>query len=280
MKTLRQRAKGRNVVYLQRRLQRHGYQVVADGAFGRLTLQAVEQFQAAHGLKVDGVVGPRTWDYLQVERRDRPNMVDEITDLRDRVERYFGPYESDMQPHDALRFRVLQQAISDIGLREQPDGSNSGLKLYHLLHDNEGRTYWEYVGVKEGTPAPPWCAIACSSWIRIAHGPNNPNVPWEETPMGAWFGAVAQFENWTKKKEQVRWLDKADIFEPGAVFVMSRDGSDSDPSQAIRAGHCGLVIEDLDNGYVITVEGNVTNAVVWRKRKKSTLRGAVVWWNG
>lgn len=38
--------------------------VFSDGVFGALTEQAVKQYQAANGLKVDGVVGDKTWAKL------------------------------------------------------------------------------------------------------------------------------------------------------------------------------------------------------------------------
>ena len=57
-------ASGPEVVHLQRLLGVH-----ADGDFGPATLWAVRRFQAAHGLLVDGQVGPHTWAALEAEWR-------------------------------------------------------------------------------------------------------------------------------------------------------------------------------------------------------------------
>jgi peptidoglycan hydrolase-like protein with peptidoglycan-binding domain len=62
---LRLGAKGPAVVALQDALRAHGFDPGAsDGDFGPRTLTAVRRFQAARGLVVDGVVGPRTWAAL------------------------------------------------------------------------------------------------------------------------------------------------------------------------------------------------------------------------
>ena len=50
---------------LQRRLRRDGYSPgPIDGRYGPRTERAVTRFQAAHGLKVDGIAGPRTFREL------------------------------------------------------------------------------------------------------------------------------------------------------------------------------------------------------------------------
>ncbi|KAA0221859.1 hypothetical protein EDS67_27715 [candidate division KSB1 bacterium] len=58
--------RGDDVQALQQRLLDLGYTMVgiADGYFGRATDSAVRSYQQAHGLVVDGVVGPRTWAAL------------------------------------------------------------------------------------------------------------------------------------------------------------------------------------------------------------------------
>ena len=53
--TYKQGSRGEVVKRIQRALK-----VFPDGIFGELTCEAVKQFQATHGLTVDGIVGPAT----------------------------------------------------------------------------------------------------------------------------------------------------------------------------------------------------------------------------
>jgi hypothetical protein len=52
------------VVWAQEHLITAGFKIGVDGGFGATTHTAVEHFQLAHGLVVDGVVGPETWQAL------------------------------------------------------------------------------------------------------------------------------------------------------------------------------------------------------------------------
>jgi len=63
---LRTGSKGPEVAELQRRLNQAGETLGVDGEFGSATNDAVRRFQGAHGLEVDGVVGPSTWGALTV----------------------------------------------------------------------------------------------------------------------------------------------------------------------------------------------------------------------
>lgn len=61
-----------NVLDLQRRLIALGYNPgPADGVIGPKTKRAIELFQIAEGLTVDGIAGPKTWARL-MEKADAP----------------------------------------------------------------------------------------------------------------------------------------------------------------------------------------------------------------
>jgi hypothetical protein len=63
---VRQGSRGSDVAELQRRLNDQGFELTADGIFGRRTDAAVRAFQQQNALDVDGIVGPLTWSALGV----------------------------------------------------------------------------------------------------------------------------------------------------------------------------------------------------------------------
>jgi hypothetical protein len=64
MPTLSKGAAGDLVVWAQEHLLSAGENLTVDGGFGKQTLAAVENFQLAHGLTVDGLIGTATWTAL------------------------------------------------------------------------------------------------------------------------------------------------------------------------------------------------------------------------
>ena len=61
---LKQGSQGHPVPALQYLLRDRGHHVTVDGIFGPKTEAAVEQFQIADQLRVDGIAGPQTWGAL------------------------------------------------------------------------------------------------------------------------------------------------------------------------------------------------------------------------
>ncbi|HEX8978036.1 MAG TPA: peptidoglycan-binding domain-containing protein [Solirubrobacteraceae bacterium] len=62
--TIRNGDVGDLVVWAQEHLLSAGYALAVDGGFGATTQLAVEDFQVAHGLTPDGVIGTQTWAAL------------------------------------------------------------------------------------------------------------------------------------------------------------------------------------------------------------------------
>lgn len=56
---------GEAVEELQLILRAHGFSLRVDGVFGWITETAVKEFQQQHHLRLNGVVGPRTWAALK-----------------------------------------------------------------------------------------------------------------------------------------------------------------------------------------------------------------------
>ena len=90
-----------NVAEIQQRLKALGiYKSVIDGKHGPLTIAAIRGFQRVHGLKVDGLVGPKTLAELSPAAVPGPDLEPEARDLDPRparwprqrdVEKVFGP---------------------------------------------------------------------------------------------------------------------------------------------------------------------------------------------
>jgi peptidoglycan hydrolase-like protein with peptidoglycan-binding domain len=70
-------AQGERVVAIQYLLQNKGYNLRADGVYGRITTRDVRRFQHLHGLRTSGVVSSSTWNRLIVtlRRGDRGSAV-------------------------------------------------------------------------------------------------------------------------------------------------------------------------------------------------------------
>lgn len=127
-----------------------------------------------------------------------------------------------------LAERSLQIAISQLGVSEQPKGSNSGPEV---------NQYLKSVGLGKGYA---WCMAFVYWCVNKAAGEMGIQNPLVKTG-----GVLHQFNHTTLRKLPNR---SAGV-KPGDIFIMQfGDGT----------GHTGFV-EKVENGIVTTIEGNTND---------------------
>lgn len=215
---------------LQQALIEAGYPIdpseASSSYFGPSTKNAVEAFQHAHVgpdghvLAEDGIVGPATSWALEHQNGGGTPIAT-------------APGWRRAQEEPAPVRNVLARAIAEIGVREEPDGSNRGPRVDLYTAPNFGE---------------PWCADFVSWAWNCADG---------GSPFGHIRG-VYTIEDWARKHGRIV-VDP----QPGDLFLILRP-----PSH----GHTGLVVSVSDDGRAIsTVEGNAGNAVRGLVRERSTI---------
>jgi len=210
-----------NVRAIQKRLTELGCgPVEEDGVFGAGTMEAVELFQVraidVHGqpLTIDGRVGPATWAALFG--------VATVAPVAD--------------PPSFLAAAVLGVAGKEIGVLEDPLGSNSGPRVNQYLESvgDTGGLSWCAAFVY-------WCFQEASVTLKV------PN------PATRTAGALDVWnEAGTRGIRRIAAEDAADhpgLVQPGMVFVIATGGGH---------GHVGLV-EKVDGVVLTTIEGNTNN---------------------
>ena len=237
MHTLKRGDHGPEVVKLQQILAEEGFLTGAcDGVFGKLTHEAVSYFQDTHvgpdggHLADDGVVGPKTWWALEnatapVQRSQAP-----------------GKIPAGLSPQ---RQKLLEVALAEEGVREDPNGSNRGPRIDEFIS-------WE--GHAAGEKGPPWCCFFWSWAVKQALG---------TYPFGRRLARC--YDAAAKAMELGQWRDKGSSYIPlpGDAFVcLPRDEGGK---LVDGAGHIGLVLRvEVRDGQAVrfnTVEGNCGNAV-------------------
>lgn len=243
MELLKQGDAGPLVGRLQQALVEAGRAVsqleLSASTFGPSTRAAVEAEQAAAGLAVDGVAGPQTWAALS---GGAPGLAGYVA---------LGWRWS---PDDAgdSELLVVRAAVDELGVREDPPGSNAGPVL-------------KYGGSPPGSPGfpgavgEPWCACFVSwCWARATGG----------SPFG-FLESAYKIWDWGRRNQKLV-ADGARLL-PGDVFVILRQdmhghvGLVSAPSPAVS----GALAAGAD--LVSTVEGNSRDAVRGLVRARGSL---------
>lgn len=206
------------VTAIQQRLNDKGCGPIdIDGQYGQDTFGAVELFQVRfvdqnkNPLTVDGEVGPLTWEALFGE----------------------DTVPSSGETESPLLTKVLGIAASQVGVREEPLGSNSGPEV---------DVYLASVGLGAGDP---WCAAFVYWCFKKASA--ELDVQNELIRTGS---VLAHWNEATCSKitSKVAFENPA-IVKPGDIFIIAHSSS---------TGHTGLV-EKVKGGFITTIEGNTND---------------------
>jgi hypothetical protein len=211
-----------DVKALQARLNDLGFgKLVVDGDFGEATQNAVFRFQARNStpdgkpLPIDGEVGATTWAAL------------------------FGPgavfSTQALDPDAPMRNLAIDIAASQIGVTEQPRGSNRGPEV---------DVYIRTTGLDPAQDSYPWC-VCFLYWVFEQAAKLKSE---EENPLPKTAGVIALWNQARHTEAQVIHKSEANAqtVKPGMIFLLDLGGG---------KGHAGLVIE-VRGDHIITIEGN------------------------
>jgi len=140
------------------------------------------------------------------------------------------------------RERIVALAVQEIGVREAT-GKNDGTRV---------ETYLRYVGLGKGNA---WCA-AFVSWCYGKAGLG--------APRNAWSPALFPMtRRYTARQIEQGTVRQADLF---AIYSPSLQ----------RINHVGIVRKKEGN-WIVTVEGNVDNGVLCKRRPLATIYAFSNW---
>jgi hypothetical protein len=205
------------VKQIQNRLNELGCGPIdVDGIYVRMTVNAVKAYQSRHcdtygvPLKIDGRVGILTWTGL------------------------FGGGIASSSIISPLQVSVVEIAAKEIGVVEDPPGSNSGPRV------NE---YLSSVGLAPGYA---WCA----GYVYWCFGEAAAKLN-RANPVVKTAGCIDHWRRTLGYKIAAKGaIANPSLIEPGSIFIMSRGGGQ---------GHTGIV-KSVNDGYIDTIEGNTNSS--------------------
>ena len=156
-------------------------------------------------------------------------------------------YDLRQAPHEVAR-RAVELALADVGLKEDPPGSNRGAGIEKFLRGYENQYSDQYM---KGVP---WCALAVEYWYRRAYGVSP--CPLDRGRF------LAGTSNWLRLGERQKWLTENAL--PGDVAIILNS----------ERSHTALVLR-AEADTVTTVDGNSSQLVKTNTRPRSLFRAFV-----
>jgi hypothetical protein len=205
------------VIAIQKKLNALGIvTILENGIFDDSTKSAVKLFQSlaadsqGNPLVSDGIVGSITWEALFGKK------------IQDNPESFSTNY--------SFLNKVIEVANSQIGVLEQPLGSNSGPEV---------EKYLASVGLPKGNP---WCM----AFVYYCFNEASKSLL-IKNPLVKTGGCLHHWNSTTIKKIMASQAkNNPSLIVPGSIFIMDHGSG---------LGHTGIVT-NVAGGFVTTIEGN------------------------
>jgi hypothetical protein len=142
MKPLEKGSVGEEVKQWQLFLQSAGYKIpYVDGAFGPATEKETIKFQLKNGLKPDGVVGPKTWNFVTTISNNTPLSEKWPKQGYNSMVNFYGPVGENQTKLDLpYKFKIAWEPTTTIS---KMTCHEKCAKAFHNVFENTLKTYGE-----------------------------------------------------------------------------------------------------------------------------------------